>query len=359
MTHPKATEVSERFVITGGAGFIGSHMVGYLLEKYPKCQVTCIDCLNYSSDFLLRNLKDAVELSRFEFVQADLSDDTIGLERIMFGNIDYLDQKVTILHFAAESCVDRSFDNPLFFTKNNILATQNVLEAYRQHIAEYPHRSELVLLVHISTDEVYGEQDEKESVTEGSALKPTNPYAATKAACDLIIYSYIKSFGLRISTSRANNIYGPRQYPEKLVSVVLESLKNVDSSGNLAENKRVKIHGDGSNKRSYLHVSDFVRAVDLIKTTSERTKRYGEVYNVGIVQEITNRALVKLICTMYMKERFGTDAYNEADFVTFTKNRCYNDSRYSLNIDKISELGWTAKVSLQEGILELVEAIIP
>lgn len=360
MTHMTSVQRLDRFVITGGAGFIGSHMVCYLLDEYPECQVVCIDCLNYSSEFLLKNLSSVVDLPRFEFVKMDLATEYTALERIIFGDkIASSDSWVTILHFAAESCVDRSFVDPLFFTKNNILAIQNVLEAYRQHIHKNPERREQVLLVNISTDEVYGEQGEQETVLEDSLLKPTNPYAATKAACDLIVYSYIKSFGLRVTTSRANNVYGPRQYPEKLVAVALESLKNVVSIGKLPDSNKIKIHGDGSNKRSYLHVKDFVRAVDLIRTTSETSNRFGEVYNVGVIQEITNRSLIRLICTTYMRERFGIDDYNEANFVEFTKNRCYNDSRYSLDIEKITKLGWSATISLHEGILELVREIIP
>lgn len=335
---------------------MGSHMVSYLLKVYPECQVVCIDCLNYSSKHLLQNLEVCLELPRFSFVRLNLGDISRCPYETIFGNIEDSDE-VTILHFAAESCVDRSFVDPIFFTQNNIFALQNVLEAYRKFLNENLNNWRRISLIHISTDEVYGEQVEDQDVDEQSSLCPTNPYAATKAACDLILNSYIKSYGLRATIVRVNNVYGPRQYPEKLISVTLEALKNVDKEGKLSEEGKIKIHGDGSNRRSYLHVSDFVRAVDVVERYTLKNNVFGEIYNIGITEEKSNRDIVAYICSVFLCERFGINTFFESDYMTFTKDRCYNDSRYLLNLNKIHSLGWAPEVTLKQGILDLVHAL--
>lgn len=457
----------QRFIVTGGAGFIGSHMVAYLLDQYPHGLVYCLDRLNYSTGYLLRNLTDVIELPRFIFLRIDLAQrsldlctnssgfeangteikkslfrgdeaetlgddgETLGDEAETLENdgenlgddgknvvttVDgslplqngFCDRKepkteqvqrlqteetfssgeetsstievtssgekspssldellltfnpydnITILHFAAESSVDRSFLDPSFFIHNNILSMLLVLEACRLFLLKNPSSTENLSLIHISTDEVYGEQQKSHSVAEDAILNPTNPYSATKAACDLILNSYIKSFGLNVSIVRANNIYGPRQYPEKLISKTMDSLKYLDQDFVLPDEHKVHIHGDGSNKRSYLHVTDFVKAVDIIWRHTVFTKDYGHIYNVGVLEEISNRDLVMYICSMFVREKTGKTEFKELDFLLFSKNRCYNDMRYSINTEKISALGWKPLMSLKMGIMELLKEI--
>lgn len=343
----------KHYIVTGGAGFIGSHMVSYLLDVYPECRVVCIDHLNYSSNHLLQNLKEAIELPRLSFIKLDLAEVSDRLYEEICGNVGDSDE-ISILHFAAESCVDRSFVDPIFFTRNNIFAMQNILEVYREFLSRDPNNGGRMSLVHISTDEVYGEQAEGQHVDETSSLSPTNPYAATKAACDLILNSYIKSYGLRASIIRANNVYGPRQYPEKLISGTLDALSKVGKDGLLCEEDKIMIHGDGSNMRSYLHVSDFIRAVDIVEGHALKTKIFGETFNVGVAWEKSNRDMVAYICSVFLKERFGITEFRESDYITYTKDRCYNDSRYLLNFEKITSLGWAPRIALEKGIMDLV-----
>lgn len=328
-------------------------MVSHLLDTYPECQVVCIDRLNYSNNHLLQNLMLVIELPRFSFIEYDLVELSNRLYEIIFGKIGDSDE-LTILHFAAESCVDRSFVDPIFFTRNNIFAMQNILEVYREFLGRNPTNWRKISLIHISTDEVYGEQAIGQVVDETSSLNPSNPYAATKAACDSILNSYIKSYGLRASIIRANNVYGSRQYPEKLVSVALDALSKVDQNGKLHEEHKIRIHGDGSNKRSYLHVSDFVRAVDIVERRSIKFNAFGEIFNVGVNEERSNYDMVAYICSIFLKERFGITNFQESDYITFTRDRCYNDSRYLLNFDKIHSMGWAPKITLEEGIMNLV-----
>lgn len=331
-------------------------MVCYLLDEYPHCHVTCIDRLSYATKYLSKNLEMWCDLPRYNFKEMDLAD---GADETIFSECKD-EEDVTILHFAAESCVDRSYVDPLFFTRNNIFAMQNVLEAYRKRVEGHPDRQKTHCMVHISTDEVYGEQKHTDTVTEDSLLFPSNPYSATKAACDLILHSYVKSFNdLRISIIRSNNVYGPGQYPEKLISKTLEALKHVDRDGFLSESWKVPIHGTGDCQRSYLHVRDFVAAVILIERNARDADAFGQIFNVGVKEEIKNRDLVYSICSMYMKLRFEKEQVSEQDFVTFVKDRYYNDARYSLDLEKIHSLGWAPRITFEEGISELVQSIIP
>lgn len=345
--------MTSSILVTGGAGFIGSHMIDFLLQEYPGQRVICIDKLTYACFHLTENLADALENPKFCLLQWDLADYSRLFEFVVT-NWDQFQIK-TILHFAAESCVDRSFNDPLYFTQNNVIGLQNLLECYRILLERVPQLRTQMRFVHISTDEVYGEQEPGECATEEMALSPSTPYAATKAACDLIVNAYCKSFNVPVTIIRPNNIYGPRQFPEKLVSVCLEKLRNVKSGTKLDDSEKIPLHGLGEYTRMYLHVSDFVRAVDVVlKSVHKQENGNLSVYNVGTEDEILNISIVKMIIDSYLETKFGNTASDYSQLVTFVKDRNYNDKRYSVDSTKIKSLGWTQMISLKDGIVDLV-----
>ncbi|CAH6721741.1 sterol-4-alpha-carboxylate 3-dehydrogenase, decarboxylating [[Candida] jaroonii] len=304
---------SESIIITGGAGFIGSNFINYLVNN-TIYHIICVDMLNYASD------TNRLPMDRITFVKMDLSKNYKGLTELFEEN------KInTVINFAAESCVDRSFEDPLHFTANNILGTQNLLEVIRK-------LSYSVKFIHISTDEVYGEQDDND-VNENDNLNPSNPYAATKASIDLIIKSYQYSYNLPIIIVRANNIYGPNQYPEKIIPVTIQRLKNDES---------IPIHGNGSNKRKYLYIKDFIDALMII--WDNFGQNVGEIFNIGCDFEIDNLSLVNLIGSIMGK----------TPNIEFIKDRNYNDSRYSINYDKLKQLGWKPQINLEQGLNMLI-----
>lgn len=349
----------EKILVTGGAGFMGSHMIDYLLCHYPECTVVCIDKLTYACHYLMGNLSRAKNHPNFEFVHLDLAADYKELEElIVFSSRN--GPITTVLNFAAETSVDQSFEDPRYFTRNNIMATQNLLECCRLLLRRNPLLRPKFNFVHISTDEVYGEQQATQSVDEDAKLLPSNPYSATKAACDLIIRSYVQSFKLPVTTIRPNNVYGPRQYPEKIVAVTLAALKHAKPNEELSEEYKIPMHGAGQNTRRYLHVTDFVKAVDIVWKRARKKRMLnpqsiaGEVFNVGTEDEITNLDFVKMICDIYMDEKFGVSA-ELLHLIRFTKDRDFNDARYATDLTKITGIGWKQQVLLEEGIRELVK----
>lgn len=306
---------SELIIITGGAGFIGSNFIHYIVNN-TNYHVICVDMLNYASNI------DHLPMDKITLVKMDLSKDYEGLKRLFHDN-----SIGTVVNFAAESCVDRSFENPLHFTTNNILGTQNLLEVIR-------NLSYDVKFIHISTDEVYGEQDEND-VYENDNLNPSNPYAATKASIDLIIKSYQYSYKLPVIIVRANNIYGPNQYPEKIIPVTIQKLRR---------NEKIPIHGNGSNKRKYLYIKDFIDALMII--WENFGDNIGEIFNIGCEFEIDNLSLVSLIGSIMGKK----------PEIEFIKDRNYNDSRYSINYDKLTKLGWKPQIDLNKGLELLIHS---
>lgn len=310
------TSFEKHVLVTGGSGFIGSNLLECFTGKYPNYFFICIDKLNYASIDMRR-----LQKLNFKLIELDIVD----YKKLT----EVLDEYPIsdIINLAAESCVDRSFKDPLYFTTNNILSTQNLLEYIRLH--------QNIRFVHISTDEVYGEQTlEDQRVKETDILNPSNPYSATKAAIDLIIKSYEQSYGLKSSIIRSNNVYGPNQYPEKIIPMTIHSLKT---------NKKITVHGDGHHKRSYLYVTDLISAIDLIWHTNS----YG-IYNVGSPYEITNIDLVKLIVRLFKKDS------NSSEYIVHVKDRNYNDIRYLIDYSKMLELGWCPKVDLETGLNRLV-----
>lgn len=354
-----AETVNEDVLVTGGAGFIGSHTLDYLVQKYPDCKFTCVDKLSYATNYLENNLHKVSGCDNFTFIKLDLAEEHQRLDELINHSANNF---TTIINFAAESCVDKSFNDPLYFTKNNVLATQNLLECCRTLLNSKPNLRRNFKFIHISTDEVYGEQKEGEIIDEDGPLHPTNPYAASKAACDLIIEAYKHSYKIPITLIRSNNVYGPRQFPEKIISVCLKALEKASPTG-LAEKERIPIHGDGRHTRRYLHVQDFAKAVDHIwnwlKNTSESSSDFlGETFNVGTDDEVDNLSMVKLICTIFMRKKFGVESLDASSFIRHTKDRNYNDFRYSIDFTKIKKVGWKQEISLEQGIEELVKAEI-
>ena len=306
-----------KLLVTGGAGFIGSNFVHYILQEHPDYEVVNLDALTYAGS--LENLEGVMDNPRHKFVQGRIEDgDLVG--QLMEG-ID------VVINFAAESHVDRSILEPQVFIITNILGTQVLLDAALKW--------EVKLFYQISTDEVYGalELDLTERFTEDSPLRPNSPYAASKTAADLLVRAYHRTFGLPVVISRCSNNYGPRQHPEKfLPTVILNALHD----------KPVPIYGDGLYVRDWIHVIDHCRAIDLIMSEG----RIGDVYNIGTDNEWANIDLAKKILQILGKPE---------DLLQSVTDRPGHDRRYALVGDKLKrELGWKPSISFDQGLTETV-----
>lgn len=303
-------------LVTGGAGFIGSHFVELLLARYHNIQVVVLDCLNYSTSS--KHLDEFEDNPNFKFIQGDICSADLVRHIMEEYMID------TIVHFAAESHVDHSFGNSFKFTQNNVLGTHVLLEAARER--------EIERFLHISTDEVYGETRDG-AANEESLLMPTNPYAASKAAAEMLVRSYHKSFNLPIIITRSNNIYGPRQYPEKLIPKYICSL---------LQERPLYIHGEGFQTRNFLYVKDLVEAVLLVLTKG----KIGEVYNIDSPDEFSVTDIAKKVIEM-----MGIKKQVPFEFV---RDRDFNDSRYHITGDKIRDLGWKPETEFNVGLTETI-----
>ena len=304
----------KKIVITGGAGFIGSHIVNYIYNNYRKSHIVVIDKLTYAGN--LNNLGSLFPNKRIKFVKAD-----IGNYKIMK---DALSKTDLLINAAAESHVDNSYGNSKIFSKTNIIGTHTLLEASRYNRVNK--------IIHISTDEVYGDI-RKGKCNEEAHLNPTNPYSASKAAAEMIVKSYVNSYKLPIIVLRPNNIYGIRQFPEKLIpkSICL-----------LSKLKKVPLHGNGKNIRHYLSVNDFLAALNVVLK-----KGKNEIYNVGSDISYTNFKIVNTICK-YLK-------LNTKHHIEFVDDRPYNDSRYAIDYKKIKKLNWNNKCSLISDFPSLID----
>ena len=305
-----------RVLITGGCGFIGSNFIRYLLQADPDVQVTNLDALTYAGN--RDNLRDLDQDPRYCFLEGKIQDpETVDLA---MGGVE------AVVHFAAESHVDRSIQDAAPFIQTNVVGTQLLLQKAREH---HLHR-----FLHISTDEVYGALGEEGIFTEESPFRPRSPYAASKAAADLLAYAYFETYGLPVSVVRPSNNYGPYQFPEKLIPLMVT---------NLLEGKKVPVYGQGLNVRDWLFVEDNCRAIDLVL----RKGQPGEAYNVGGACEKRNIDVVHTVLSLLGK---GEDA------IQFVPDRPGHDFRYALSNDKIErELGWRPQTPFSEGILRTVE----
>ena len=310
---------SVKLVVTGGAGFIGSNFVRMALRgELPTVTVTSltvIDSLTYSGT--LTNLEAIADDPRYHFEHADIRD-TEALNRILPGHD-------AIVHFAAESHVDRSVVDASIFVETNVLGTQRLLDVALAH--------NIPRFVHVSTDEVYGSIDEGEW-DEDEPLLPNSPYAASKAGSDLIVRSYHRTHGMNVSITRCSNNYGPHHFPEKVIPLFVT---------NLIDGKPVPLYGDGENRRDWLHVDDHCRGIALVLTDG----RAGEIYNIGGGTELSNRELT----TMLLE---ATD--RDESFVTYVEDRKGHDRRYCVSIEKISrELGYRPQVPFGQGLADVVQ----
>lgn len=304
-----------KILVTGGAGFIGSHYIHYMLNSYPDVSIVCLDALTYAGS--LDNLADIPEDGRFTFVKGNIA---VGrtVDRVMREHAPRL-----IVNFAAETHVDRSIASPDVFTRTNVLGTSVLLGAAVRHGGVRFHQ--------ISTDEVYGSlpPESPERFTELSPLSPSSPYAASKAAADLLALSFYKTYGLPVTVSRCSNNYGERQHEEKLIPKAISLA---------AKNEAVPIYGTGENVRDWIYVGDHVRAIDLII----REGRIGEIYNIGADCELSNTAVVKKLLSLLDKPD---------SLLSYVTDRKGHDLRYAIDHSKLSsELHWEPTVGFDEGL---------
>jgi len=308
--------------LTGGAGFIGSHVVILLCKKYPQYNIVVYDKLDYCS--CLENLGEVADLPNFKFVKGDISSPDLVSYIFEQHQID------TIMHFAAQTHVDNSFGNSFAFTHSNIYGTHVLLESAK--CCKYVKR-----FIHVSTDEVYGEGEDFETdpMTEEHILEPTNPYAATKAGAEFLVKSYFRSFKLPCIITRGNNVYGPHQFPEKLIPKF---------TNQLLRGMPVTLHGDGSNTRNFLYVTDVASAFDCILHKGDA----GHIYNIGGKNERPNVQVAKDLIDLLGLE-------DGEKYITFVPDRKFNDLRYTINSKKLHELGWVEKMSWEEGLKTTVD----
>ncbi|MCA1032230.1 dTDP-glucose 4,6-dehydratase [Bacillus timonensis] len=305
-------------LVTGGAGFIGSNFVQHMIKKYTDYNITNLDLLTYSGN--LENLASLNEKENYSFIKGDIADEVLVNDIVRKKKID------VIINFAAESHVDRSIADPGVFIKTNVTGTQVLLDAAR--------KNNIGKFIQISTDEVYGSLPETGLFTEETDLAPNSPYSASKAAADLLVRSYHKTYGLNVNITRCSNNYGPLQFPEKLIPLMIT---------NLMENKKLPIYGSGLNIRDWLHVSDHCSAIDLVLHKGIS----GEVYNIGGNNEKTNLEIVQtIIKTLGASE----------DLIMYVEDRLGHDKRYAIDASKIKEqLNWHQEISFEEGIKETIK----
>lgn len=314
-----STYVPKAVLFTGGAGFIGSNVLVHLVQSYPECNFICLDKVTACAN--VKNFQEILDYPNFTFVKGDICALDLVSHIIRAYSID------TIMHFAAETHVDNSFGNSLVFTKTNVLGTHTLLESAKLF------GTQIRRFIHVSTDEVYGESSATATETdrndEAAPLAPTNPYAASKAAAELLVLSYQKSFNLPIIITRGNNVYGPKQYPEKLIPKFVHLL---------SRGQPCPLHGTGANRRSFLYVTDVARAFDCILSKGSP----GQIYNIGSNFEITNKNVLLLLI-----KSFGLD---EENYVRYVRDRCFNDFRYHIDSQSLCALGWEQKVGFAEGL---------
>lgn len=319
-----------KLLITGGAGFIGSHVVRLFVLKYPNYDVFNLDALTYAGN--LQNLADIENRTNYTFIKGDITDEAFITQLFQ----DYKFENV--IHLAAESHVDKSIINPLTFVNTNVLGTLNLLNAFRANIND---KSKNVFF-HISTDEVYGTLDDIGYFTETSPYKPNSPYSASKASSDHFVRAYGETYKLPYIISNCSNNYGPNQFPEKLIPLFIN---------NIIANKPLPVYGDGNYTRDWLFVKDHAKAIDLLLHDG----KIGETYNIGGWNEWKNMDLVKLLC-IKMDAKLGRVMGTSEQLITYVKDRPGHDLRYAIDATKIKkDLGWIPSVTFEEGLEETID----
>jgi dTDP-glucose 4,6-dehydratase len=315
-----------RILITGGAGFIGSHVVRLFVTKYPEHQIFNLDKLTYAGN--LANLKDIEDSPNYTFLKGDIVDEAYLQDIFSEHRFD------AVIHLAAESHVDRSITDPIAFVKTNVIGTANLLNASR---ALWQNDYSGHVFYHISTDEVYGSLAEEGLFTEETPYDPRSPYSASKASSDHMVRAYFHTYGLPVKISNCSNNYGPNHFPEKLVPLAINNIKQM---------KPVPVYGKGENVRDWLYVKDHATAIDTVFHKGE----IGETYNIGGINEWRNIDLIHTLCHL-MDEKLGREPGTSRGLITFVKDRAGHDLRYAIDSSKIMrDLGWKPSVTFEQGL---------
>lgn len=323
--------MQKTILITGGAGFIGSHVVRRFVNKYPEYQIINLDVLTYAGN--LENLNDIDSKPNYKFVKGDITDSDL-VNRL------FEDYKLDgVIHLAAESHVDRSITDPAAFIRTNIFGTFNLVHAAKEH---WKNNMDGKKFYHISTDEVYGSLGETGLFTETTSYDPKSPYSASKASSDHLVRAYFNTFNLPVLISNCSNNYGPNQFPEKLIPLCIH---------NIQHRKPIPVYGKGENIRDWLFVEDHASAIDLIFHEGAT----GETYNIGGNNEWTNIDLIRALCDV-MDKKLGRPQGSSQQLITFVKDRAGHDLRYAIDSSKIQdELGWKPSLQFEEGLGKTVD----
>lgn len=323
--------MNKKILITGGAGFIGSHVIRLFVNKHQESHIYNLDALTYAGN--LENIADLENASNYTFIKGDIKD-------INFINSLFQEHQFdTVIHLAAESHVDRSITHPNDFIETNVLGTANLLNAFK---TIWEGNFEGKLFYHVSTDEVYGSLGKTGLFTETTSYDPQSPYAASKASSDHLVRAYGNTYGLPFIISNCSNNYGANQFPEKLIPLFIHNIKN---------NKALPVYGDGNYTRDWLFVEDHALAIDEIFINGKN----GETYNIGGFNEWTNLNLIHLLCEL-MDDKLDRKKGASEKLITFVKDRAGHDRRYAIDASKLSqELGWKPTVTFEQGLAKTVD----
>jgi len=316
----------KKILITGGAGFIGSHVVRRFVRNYPNYHIYNLDALTYAGN--LENIMDIEKELNYTFVKGDITDERFIADLFQEHQFD------GVIHLAAESHVDRSIEDPMAFVKTNVIGTVNLLNAARKQWAGAPEGKRFY---HVSTDEVYGSLGAEGLFTETTAYDPNSPYSASKASSDHFVRAYGETYGLPYVITNCSNNYGPNHFPEKLIPLFIN---------NIIHNKPLPVYGDGNYTRDWLFVKDHAVAIDLVFHQGGNH----ETYNIGGFNEWKNIDLVKVLCSI-MDTKLGREAGTSAKLITYVKDRPGHDLRYAIDATKINtQLGWKPSVTFEQGL---------
>lgn len=321
--------MKKNILITGGAGFIGSHVARLFVKKYPDYNIFNLDKLTYAGN--LENLRDIENSNNYTFVKGDICD--VKFIEALFEKHHF----EAVIHLAAESHVDRSISNPMEFVQTNVIGTVTLLNAFKSFCEK-----ETAIFYHVSTDEVYGELNDDGKFTESTPYSPNSPYSASKASSDHFVRAYHETYGIQIRISNCSNNYGSHHFPEKLIPLMINNILNT---------KPLPVYGKGENVRDWLFVEDHATAIDNILHFGKN----GETYNVGGNNEWKNIDLVKLLCNQ-MDEKLGNDLGTSMKLVTYVTDRAGHDFRYAIDSSKLmTNLGWKPSVTFEEGLSKTID----